>query len=82
MTQQRNSESLSNGAVAAVCRDEVSGTHRALATVIPLPRPGGHALAVDLERDELGVVGESGAERLGPRPQNRLERDLGDEQPR
>jgi hypothetical protein len=82
VTLERDAQPVSDRAVAAVGRDEVAGADGAFGTVVAALHDRGHAFAVGFGRHELGAVLETGAELLGPLPQNRLETDLRDEEPR
>ncbi len=73
---------LAHRALAPVRGDDVARADRPLRPRLAVPDDRGHAVLVLVERDQLRRVLEPCAELVGMAAEDRLEPDLGDEQPR
>ena len=82
MPAQRDAEPFPDRAVAPVRRDEVACPHRPLGAAVPFADDCGEPVLVSLERGQLGAPLDPCTELRGPRPEDRLQADLRDEQPR
>ena len=81
MAAQPDAEAVAHRALAPVRTDDVASADRPLRSRLAIPDESGRSVLVLVERDQLRRVLEPRAELVGVPAEDRLEPDLGDEQP-